>query len=384
MVLTSSVLFLDCSKLIVTGSKDNSCRLWQWRDAESQYVCVGAAVGHTGAVGAVCVAQRPATYLSKQAFVISGSVDRTLKRWVLNMDSIGRSRGQGDSDGEDAPLDYLVCSHSTRAHEKDINSVASAPNDSVVASGSQDRSIKLWNPTDLTPIATLTGHKRGVWRVVFSPVDRCLLSASADRTLRLWSLQDHSCIRTFQGHTSSVLCAKFVNRGMQVLSGAADGVLKLWTIRSGECENSFDGEHTDRVWCIATPRQEPVSAEQRFCVTGSSDGSLRRWADTTAAEEEEQLRSEEEKYLVEQALNNDLRNKKYDKVSGTVRFACCVKCVLSCPSKKHIHLLPPGTVLWRRTNHGSAKLFTLCETDGSGGVAHGRLWRRARPAYRAA
>ena len=249
------------SKLIVTGSKDNSCRLWLWQEDQCQFVCCGAAKGHTGAVGAVCIAQRQATYLSKQAFVVSGSVDRSLKRWVLNLDAIEKTMASG----EDMPLDFLLNSHSTRAHEKDVNTVASAPNDSMVASGSQDRSIKLWNSADLTPIATLSGHKRGVWKVVFSPIDRCLLSASADRTLRLWSLQDFSCIRTFQGHTSSVLCAKFINRGMQILSGGADGVLKVWTIRSGECENSFDDEHTDRVWCIAAPRTEPAAAGDRFC-----------------------------------------------------------------------------------------------------------------------
>lgn len=307
-----------CSKLIVTGSKDNSCRLWQWQEEREEFVCCAAALGHTGAVGAVCIAQRQATYQSKQAFVISGSHDRTLKRWVLNMDAINKSMAvaeQQQQQQQEMPLDYLVTSHSTRAHEKDINSVASAPNDSVIASGSQDRTIKLWNPTDLTLVATLSGHKRGVWKVVFSPIDRCLLSASADRTLRLWSLQDYSCIRTFQGHTSSVLCAKFINRGMQILSGAADGVLKLWTIRSGECENTFDEEHSDRIWCIATPREEPSSAVGRFCVTGSSDGSLRRWMDRTSADEETQLQEEENKYLVEQSLNNDLRNKKYDKVS---------------------------------------------------------------------
>ena len=47
-----------------------------------------------------------------------------------------------------------------------------SPNDAMLASCSQDKSIRLWNTSNLTPIATLNGHKRGVWRVQFSPVDK--------------------------------------------------------------------------------------------------------------------------------------------------------------------------------------------------------------------
>jgi len=54
----------------------------------------------------------------------------------------------------------LQCSHSVRAHDKDINTVAVSPNDALVATGSQDKLIKIWSSTDLSPVATLTGHKR--------------------------------------------------------------------------------------------------------------------------------------------------------------------------------------------------------------------------------
>lgn len=63
-----------------------------------------------------------------------------------------------------------------KAHDKDINSVAVAPNDKLIASGSQDRLIKLWDPKDLSLIATLKGHKRGVWCVEFSPGNFPLLA----------------------------------------------------------------------------------------------------------------------------------------------------------------------------------------------------------------
>lgn len=229
-----------------------------------------------------------------------------MKRWSLN---IINKKNVEESNS------YLVNSHSIRAHDKDINTLACAPNDSIVVSGSQDKLIKIWNAVDLTLVATLTGHKRGIWKVVFSPVDKCLLSSSADKSLRLWSLQDFTCIRTFQGHVASVLCCKFINKGMQILSGGADGTMKLWTIRTGECENTFENNHTDRIWCIATSKEENLINGKRICFTGSSDGSLLQWIDTTLEVENELLKENELNYLMEQSLQNDLRNKKYDKVS---------------------------------------------------------------------
>ena len=81
------------------------------------------------------------------------------------------------------------------------------------------QTIRLWRGSDLSAVATLSGHKRGVWRVSFSPVDRCLVSCSGDRTLRLWSMVDYSCLKMFEGGGASILCVKFVSRGMQLLSG---------------------------------------------------------------------------------------------------------------------------------------------------------------------
>lgn len=58
------------------------------------------------------------------------------------------------------------------AHEKDINAVAFSPNDALLATASQDRTVKLWKLPHLVLVQTLRGHKRGVWDVTFSPVDQ--------------------------------------------------------------------------------------------------------------------------------------------------------------------------------------------------------------------
>ena len=55
-----------------------------------------------------------------------------------------------------------------------------APDDQLLATGSQDKTAKLWDRRDLSLVATLLGHKRGIWCAQFSPADRLLATGSAD------------------------------------------------------------------------------------------------------------------------------------------------------------------------------------------------------------
>lgn len=309
-------------KYLATSSKDRTCRLW---DLSSQQ-CIAIGSGHTDSVGSIGISQRSSTYLSKQAAIVTGAMDKVLKRWPIS----GLLTQWNAS--EATPLE-LFNSHSVRAHEKDINTIAVSPNDTLVATGSQDKLIKIWKTTDLSVVATLAGHKRGVWKIVFSPVDRCLVSCSGDRTMKLWSAVDFTCLQTFEGHTASVLSVKFVNRGMQLLSGSADGLLRLWTIRTGECETVLD-KHQDRVWAVATsPRNDTVF------FSGGSDSRLHRWRDVTEAVESKRLEQLEESLVIEQQLFNDIQNKRFGQVKYRGRFRRCLLC-LSCYTS-HITQFPP-------------------------------------------
>ncbi len=303
---------------LATSSKDKTVRVWRVSDG----VCVAVGEGHTDSVGCVGLFKRDeiATSSSKQAFVVSGSGDKILKRWTLPLHLM--------CGGVDQSVEQqrLAVSHSVRAHDKDINTVVVAPNDGLVASGSQDKTVRIWRGSDLSALATLSGHKRGIWRVAFSPVDRCLVSCSGDRTLRLWSMVDYSCLRTFEGHAGSVLSVKFVNKGMQLLSGSADGLIRLWTLRTGECENTFD-EHEDKVWALAVPpdvvaatatEQVDLRLAPLQFFSGGSDSRLLVWDDITRQEEEGRLVALEKDMILEQDLQNDLHNKRYGKV-----MSCC-------------------------------------------------------------
>lgn len=203
----------------------------------------------------------------------------------------------------------LTATHSVRAHEKDINTLAISPNDALIASGSHDTKIRLWHNHDLSPIMTLVGHRKSVWCVRFSPVDKCLASSSGDRTVKLWSLTDYTCLRTLQGHTASVLCLQFVRHGMQIISAGADGLLYLWTVRSGEREYILD-KHIEKVWGLDALQFQ----DTEILLSCGSDSQIITWYDATPEEELERLEMQEKSMIMDQQLNNCIRLKKYSEV----------------------------------------------------------------------
>jgi U3 small nucleolar RNA-associated protein 13 len=328
---TETVLSLDASpdgRWLLTGAKDRTACLWRVEpcggaDATAgsttmlATTCVARYEGHTDAVSAVALTRRKAGYeRGGVALAFSAGTDRTLKRWALQPQlhppQQRRKQGGGEEEGEAGPVRVTEATASVLAHDKDINALAVAPNDALVASASQDKTVKLWDTRRLALVGTLRGHKRGVWSVEFSPIDRCVVTGSGDRTVRLWSLADFSCLKSLEGHGASVLRATFLRSGLQVLSTGADGLLKLWTVRTQECEATLDG-HEERVWALA------LAPSGTQAVTGGGDSLLNVWEDVTAQEEAAALHEAEALVEKEQALANSVHRKDYRQVRGDGR-----------------------------------------------------------------
>ncbi|XP_045448787.1 transducin beta-like protein 3 [Melitaea cinxia] len=268
--------------LFISSGKDNTVRIWV-QGSDNEIKCFGVGTRHTASVGSVFTSQ------TSHAFFTSVSQDSCLKIWSVPKEM-------------DAPDQKIVSSHTELAHNMDINCVAVSPNDKIIATGSQDKTAKLWSE-ELSLLGVLKGHRRGIWCVRFSPVDQVVLTSSADSTLKLWSIADLSCLKTFEGHESSVLKIEFLSKGQQIISSGADGLLKLWNIKTSECKMSLDN-HDGKIWSMT------VSKNESLIITGGSDSKMVTLKDVSAERREKLAKEREELILQEQELMNLLHDKK--------------------------------------------------------------------------
>ncbi len=112
-------------------------------------------------------------------------------------------------------------------HSGSVNSVVFSPDGATLASGSQDRTVKLWDVASREEITTLEGHSGSVNSVVFSPDGATLALGTSYGTVKLWDVLTREKIEDF-AQVSSVLSVSFSPVGAILASGARDGTVRLW------------------------------------------------------------------------------------------------------------------------------------------------------------
>ncbi|KAI9710002.1 MAG: hypothetical protein M1820_003080 [Bogoriella megaspora] len=137
--------------------------------------------------------------------------------------------------------------------------------DHMLATGSYDATIKLWDIDTGEEIRTLVGHASAVRCLQFD--DSKLISGSLDGTLKVWNWRTGECIRTLTGHSSGIIGLHF--DGNFLVSGSMDKTIRVFDLQS-KCSFRLRG-HSDFVNAVK------VDAQSRTLLSASDDCTTRLW-----------------------------------------------------------------------------------------------------------
>lgn len=172
-----------------------------------------------------------------------------------------------------------------------IWTVAFSPDGQYLASGCADAHVRIWDIGDFyissptTPsgsvlIRKLFGHTNAIFSVAYSPDGKLLASGSADGKICIWQAKDGTLYRTLEQHTAAVFAVAFdpsVTDGRLLASGSRDRTAKIWDTATGEVLHELSG-HTDEILSVA------YQPSGNYLVTGAWDHTVRIWSTTEGTE----------------------------------------------------------------------------------------------------
>jgi len=250
--------FSPDGRLLAAAGVAGSIHLWE---AETRRL-LKVLPGHAGVVW--CAAFSP----DSQILATAGYDDKLIKLWKV-------------STGE--------CLGELRGHKDSVWSVAFSPDGRTLASGSRDGKARVWEGwealqpeaparpslarrvTEFKSSVIPTQHKGWVWAVQFSPDGQTLATGSQDRTVELWDTHTwRQRGKPLHGHTTFVRALAFFPDGKTLATGSDDRTVKLWDLETGQERATLLG-HTHTISSLA------VSSDGRLLISGSWDGTVRLW-----------------------------------------------------------------------------------------------------------
>ncbi|MCC5658291.1 serine/threonine protein kinase [Nostoc sp. XA010] len=247
-----SVAFSPDGQILASGSWDKTIKLWDVNTGRE--ICTIA--GHQLKVNSVA-------FSPQGQLLASASYDRTIRLWQIP--ALGRGRGAGSrlavsvAEREQGDMNSAeLKDHSQRAEDIPPFPLPPAPLPPVE------------NRPCYSLLGTLSGHAWAVLTVAFSPDGQILATGSDDNTIKLWEVSTGQLICTLVGHSWSVVAMAFTADGETLLSASCDKTVKLWKVSTAEEIVTLSG-HIDSVSAVA------VSKVTQLIASGSRDKTIKLW-----------------------------------------------------------------------------------------------------------
>ncbi len=155
-------------------------------------------------------------------------------------------------------------------HQRGVKGIAFSPDGALLASTSSNNSVKLWRTNGGALYNMCEGHLDWVQAVAFSPDGKLLASGSSDSTVRLWNTRTGETCGTLKGHTNRVHAVLFSPDGERLASASDDSTVELWHGRTGAMVATLEG-HLKRVDDVA------FSPNSQLLASASADRTVRLW-----------------------------------------------------------------------------------------------------------
>jgi WD40 repeat protein len=264
---TTSVSFSFDSKTLAVGSQDGTITLWDIK-TNSKIIDFQA---HEGLISNISF--KPTIEMGKSRQILASSgADSQVRLWEV-------------------PVSCEYCSFSIAnkeigllwGHQYKVEDISFSPDGEILASGSHDGTLKLWQVGRGIEAYELQedtlNYERSIESLVFSPDSRTLASLDMiDQKVTLWDIETGEKIAILNDKQDQVSSIDFSTDGQTLASGDRQGIVKLWNVNSGMEIRSIKG-HQYEIESIAFSATDKILAS-----AGGLEGLIKIW-DTETGEE---------------------------------------------------------------------------------------------------